>query len=121
MENAATTTLEEAQGIANFISGSLRAPPATPSIAVRDPAAVTTSSFFMHGADSMSGAIPPEDDSKDTYQWSLPGSAFKTKIELPRLGNIDEVSVWQAKLMQTTDTALPCLELYHPPNIPTKD
>ena len=112
----AYTSLKEATQIATFLSGVLKTPPI--SEPKPDPKAVQTTTFFMHGIDSNLGANLDDDDTKDSYQWSLPGSGYKTKIDLPRLGNIDDVATWQVKLMESTDAIIVLLRTLPPENHP---
>jgi hypothetical protein len=101
VENA-VTSFKQAVEISEFIRGVLHSHRKDATVTVADPSAVSSATFFLHGADSLTGTTSPDDDNKDTFQWSLPGSAYKTKVDLPRLGDIDEVNVWQSRLTQAT-------------------
>ena len=84
---------DEVKSVAAFLTGALRAPQQNAGLELAIPDAIKTSAFFMHGLNSLTGVTPPADDSKDTFIWTLPGSCYKTKVELPRVGDGDEVTV----------------------------
>jgi hypothetical protein len=93
-----TSTRQEAQEIADFISGrlnnDLNATPSEPAV----PATETSAAFFVHGSDSFTGATSSTSDESDYYEWSIPNSLFKHKLKLPRLGKLDDVEAWQSEI-----------------------
>ena len=103
-----TTSYEESNAIADFLSGRLRtqaiaAAPAPPANAS------TSTSFFLHGLNSFVGDVT-QDDSPDCQEWHLPDSAYKTKFMIHRLKTLDDAPRWQMKFQHTMNSILAMLK-----------
>jgi hypothetical protein len=99
-------TVAEAKEISAFISGILKQPlPHVQYVTGATPPAT----FFQYGTDSITGVSSAITDDIDTIPWSVPGSAFKFKVDLPRLGDLTDISSWRNSLDHAQDVILTLL------------
>lgn len=102
-----STTHEEANAVADFLTGRLHMK--TPAISPKNSRhAEVSTSFWLHGTNAVVGEHTAVSDELDTIEWNI-GKDIKTKVYLPRLADLDDLPKWNAKMDVTVNLLLTTL------------